>query len=256
MMGGDTARAGLAALCALALPTRCAACGQVDEIVCRGCGAEVDRCTWPGGARSVVPTPSPAGFPLTHAAAPYAGALARLVTAYKDDGRRDCAPLLGALLGEALDRSLLAAAGLGCSVEGREGPLLVVPVPSSARARRARGDAPLTQLAHEAVRGRPRGELLVRDALRMRRAVADQAGLTAGARMANLEHAMEVPAGCADGVAGSRCVVVDDVVTTGATLVEARRALLAGGAALVVGAALCATVRRSTHPPAGPHPGP
>jgi predicted amidophosphoribosyltransferase len=70
------------------------------------------------------------------------------------------------------------------------------------------------------------------------RAVADQAGLTTRERAANLAGALR-----ATGVAGLPVVVVDDVMTTGATLVEAARALAAGGHP-VAGAAVVAATRR------------
>ncbi|RSN55575.1 phosphoribosyltransferase family protein, partial [Actinomadura sp. WAC 06369] len=78
------------------------------------------------------------------------------------------------------------------------------------------------------------------DALRLRRRVADQAGLTAARRAANLRGAIEVRAP----VAGRRVVLVDDVVTTGASLSEAARALRAAGAEVVGAATVAMTPRR------------
>jgi predicted amidophosphoribosyltransferase len=131
-----------------------------------------------------------------------------------------------------------------------DGPVLLVPVPTSPNARRRRGDAPLAVLARAAAEGFGRHEVACGDVLRLRRRVADQAGLSAHDRRVNLEHAMEVEPGWEGVVAGAGCVLVDDVLTTGATLVEARRALLAGGASEVVAATICATERRS-HGPRG-----
>ncbi|KJY25776.1 phosphoribosyltransferase family protein, partial [Streptomyces katrae] len=65
--------------------------------------------------------------------------------------------------------------------------------------------------------------------LRLRRQVADQAGLGARQRWENLAGALEVRPGGTRMAAGARIVVVDDVVTTGATLEEAARALRAAG---------------------------
>ena len=84
---------------------------------------------------------------------------------------------------------------------------------------------------------------MLSDALVPRRRVADQAGLGARARAVNLEHALAVRPRWATVVAGASCVVVDDVLTTGATLVEATRALRSGGARTVVAATVCATQR-------------
>lgn len=77
----------------------------------------------------------------------------------------------------------------------------------------------------------------------MARGTADQAGLDRAARLANLSGAMAVSHSSV--VRGRRCVLVDDVLTSGATLTEARRALLAAGAERVDLAVAMVTVRRS-----------
>jgi predicted amidophosphoribosyltransferase len=83
------------------------------------------------------------------------------------------------------------------------------------------------------------------DALRLRRRVADQAGLTARQRQVNLDHAIELRPEWDATLVGASCLLVDDVLTTGATLVEATRALRRAGASEVVAASICATARRS-----------
>lgn len=239
----------LRTLADLALPASCAACRGPGGRLCSQCRHEVAESLWPVPRRAV-PSPCPARLPPTTAAAPFAGPLARLVTAYKDDGRRDCAGLLGALLASSLEAAVAADPGSRSVLAGGNGPVLVVPVPSSARSRRARGDAPLVTLADRAVSGYAPTELVVTDALVQRRRVADQAGLTAAQRAGNLEHSMAARPRWAPAVEGAACVVVDDVVTTGVTLVEAGRALRRAGAETVVAAVVCATQRRFA-PPSG-----
>jgi predicted amidophosphoribosyltransferase len=168
-----------------------------------------------------------------------------VVAAYKDDGRRDCAPLLGEYLARAVDAGVGACRPAVDVLAQHNGPLLVVPAPSSRASVRARGDAPLVALAAHAVRGFAADEAVVAEALRPRRRVADQAGLGARERAVNLEHSMVVQPHWAQAVEGAVCVVVDDVLTTGATLVEAGRALRSGGAVTVLAATICATQRRS-----------
>jgi predicted amidophosphoribosyltransferase len=73
------------------------------------------------------------------------------------------------------------------------------------------------------------------------RTVADQSGLTTRERAENLAGALR-----AVGRPGLPVVIVDDVMTTGATLVEAARALAAQGHQVVGAAVLAATKRRTT----------
>ena len=233
------------ALADLALPVGCAACGRPDHPLCPGCAADLGACLWPTGPVVVRPRPAPAGLPPVHSAGRYAGSLAAVVAAYKDDGRRDCAELLGALLAGSLDAAVRRCPELVTLLRDGDGPLLVVPVPSSASSRRRRGDAPLLALARQAVAGFGPAEALLADVLRPRRRVADQAGLGARERAVNLEHALAVRPRWRSVVRHATCVVVDDVLTTGSTLVEAARALRSDGAVVVAAATICATERRS-----------
>lgn len=235
----------IGALAALALPVGCASCGQPDESLCRACRLGLTTCLWAAGPRRCQPDPCPPSLPIVHAAGRYEGPLARIAAAYKDDDRRDCAGLLADLLGSAVDTAVRASSPHVRVLTAGNGPLLLVPVPSSAAARRRRGDAPLTALAAAVATGFHDHELVVAEALRPRRWVADQAGLNARERAVNLEHSMVVRHRWEQAVARSACVVVDDVLTTGATLVEAARALRSSGSGPVVAATVCATQRRS-----------
>jgi predicted amidophosphoribosyltransferase len=111
---------------------------------------------------------------------------------------------------------------------------------------RERGDTPITGLCRAAVAGlaeRPGPALRVAPALRHTRRVQDQAGLGTTERRGNLDGALSVIPLWQNVVRGRRCLLVDDVVTTGATLAEAARALRAAGSADVVAASLAATQR-------------
>lgn len=79
-------------------------------------------------------------------------------------------------------------------------------------------------------------------ALEHRRRVADQAGLGATDRAANLSGALQARFD----LNGLRLIVVDDVMTTGATLAEATRALRAAGAEVPATAVIAATARHTS----------
>lgn len=222
--------AALAGLVDLALPSSCAGCGADGRALCPACAAALA-----GPARTTRPDPSPVGLPPTWAVASYAGPVRSAVVAHKEEGRRAlCGPL-----GAALARSTRAAAA------EVSGPVLLVPAPSRGRAVRARGHDPTLRLARAAAAQLRRDglDVAVVRALRVRAGMLDQAGLGARDRAANLAGALRVSPSVAGLVAGRRVVVVDDVVTTGATLAEAARALRVSGAEVGAAAVVAATRR-------------
>ncbi|MFJ5302072.1 ComF family protein [Streptomyces sp. NPDC088350] len=115
------------------------------------------------------------------------------------------------------------------SRRGGDAPVLLVPVPSARGTVRARGHDPARRIAWAAAgelrrAGTPARVVAV---LRQRRWVADQSGLNSRERLDNLAGALEVVAGGARLLAGGRAVLVDDLMTTGASLREAARAVCA-----------------------------
>ncbi len=165
----------------------------------------------PGGPVAVPPV-----FALTR----YRGPARAAIIAGKERNRRDLPPALGAAIGNGLLR-LLAS---GAIAPPGAGALWLVPAPSRRGAARARGGDPVTAMATAAARvlaaaGRPAG---VAPCLRTARGAADSVGLDAPARLANLADRVRfVPAGSPPREAAA--VLVDDVLTTGATVASALR---------------------------------
>lgn len=223
----------LAAAGDLVLPRSCAGCDAPGASVCAHCRAELADLAL-ADLGPIAPSPVPPGWPGCTGTVRYEGLSARLARAFKDGERRDLVGVLGRLLADSVSRAVPS----GPPVTSK---LLIVPVPSSPAATRRRGDRPTLLLARRAANGLGPA-VLVESGLRMRRGTADQATLDRTARLANLSGAMWVPR--PDRLQGHRCVLVDDVLTSGATLTEGRRALLAAGAARVDLAVAMVTPRR------------
>ncbi|MFG2225571.1 ComF family protein [Streptomyces sp. NPDC048644] len=221
-------------LAGLVLPVDCAGCGRQRTELCAACHRALAR--GGRGAGRVRLAPRPRGLPEVWAGAVYADEVRAVLLAHKERGALRLAEPLGAALAGAVRRLGVRRAGAG--------PLLLVPVPSARKAVAGRGHDPVRRIALAATAELRRTGVAawVCAGLRQRRAVADQAGLSARQRSANVAGAIEVRGGVRGPSAAASVVLVDDLVTTGATLTEAARAVAAAGGE-AVGAAVVAAPR-------------
>lgn len=210
-------------------PIGCGGCGQADSRLCVTCLTALRAAVAP--AVEQLPQALAVVTAMT-----YVSPLAELFDAYKERGRADLAKELGALLRVSLRHATTELGLAKRSSEPRQ-PLLLIPAPSRRAARARRGYDHVPLLIERALpRARPVS------ALRHTRRVADQSALGRGQRAHNLVGAMVASPLVRD----RSCVVVDDLVTTGATLGEAARALRDAGAT-VLGAVAIARVERLYH---------
>lgn len=255
---GQAAAAALWDLAAVAAPVACVVCGSVDRSLCPACAAAVRRRTLhpfqaQDGAAALPAAEQPPGLPRADhddplpvlAAGAYGGGLARILLAFKNRGHTDLTGFLVPVLAGVL-RAAAAQASLASGSER----LVLVPVPGSAHSRRRRGYLPLAVLMRAVTRrGLLPPECSVLPLVRYRVALPafrggrkgprrTQKGLGSGGRRRNVRDTM---AARRPGLEGLNCVVVDDVLTTGATVGETVRALRAAGAHVWCAAVIAAT---------------
>lgn len=259
MRGLRTVRDWWADLTDLVLPAECGGCGRARAVLCPRCGTALS------GAPPcrVRPDPEPPGLPAVHAAAPYADEVRAALLAHKERGVLALAAPLGAALAGAVRAGLRAARtatdGAGPSDVGDirrvRDPVLLVPVPSARGAVRTRGHDPARRIALAAAGELRRTGVSARvpAVLRQRYAVADQSGLDARRRLDNLAGALAVAPGGGRLLLGGAVVLVDDLMTTGASLAEAARAVRAARTAAVesgAGPGTYGTARSAVYPAA------
>ena len=217
-----------------ACPTPCAVCRAWDtQRVCRDCRRHWTR-TFPRCPRCGDERPagaaaaagacdacrrSPPAFDRTVAALDFAFPWDGLITAFKFHDAIDLARVLAGCLHDAVER------------EGRDGADLVLPVPLSASRLRERGYNQAWELARRLARRQ--GLLALPDVLLRLRDTPQQSRLPRAGRADNVRGAFCVEPSRRSTVAGRRIALVDDVMTSGATLAAAAAEVRHAGAAAV-----------------------
>lgn len=212
----------------LLYPSECFVCGKGFVLpLCTECFNDL-AASAAGQGRERHGSPTGVRFRESRAPGEYAGPLKEMVLAFKDSDRRLAAPLAALM-----------------TISGGNDPAYLHPdaicfVPSSSRKLKERGYNPAGLLAAELGRilGRP-----VRDALRLIRKVSDQGSIPGSLRWSNVggafgPHGPSLPPG--------KVLLVDDVLTTGATANECARVLLRHGAESVH-VTVCARAELKNH---------
>lgn len=277
-------RAVLTDLVELVFPADCPGCGAAGPAtpLCRGCGSILAHST----VRPTAPDPPPPGLPPCHALGTYQGLLRELILSYKERGRLGLAGPLGRALAGAVRTAVTAgtaaaasagvtasavdtagagvAAGTGGAARpaaiggagvaasagvGAAAPVVLVPVPATGAAARARHGDHMLRLARSAARwlARDGTAAVVRRPLLALPRGADSTELTAAARIARADQAFRLRPGAVPSARVGPVVLLDDLITTGATLAGAARLLGAAEVPVTAAVTLAATQRR--HPP-------
>ena len=218
----------------IALPPLCPGCRDVvtDSGVCSTCWSKLSFIAPPYCPRLGIPfvydpgpgilsmqaIVNPPAFERARAAVRYDEVARQLVHAFKYNDRLDLGPMIGRWMARA-GQELLAGADA------------LVPVPLHWRRLWTRRFNQSGALAHHVARAS--GIAVAHGHLKRVKPTAHQVGLSRKDRAANVQGAFRVPAEAKAEVAGRRLVLIDDVLTSGATSDACARALLQAGAARV-----------------------
>lgn len=213
----DAARAAALDALAVLFPVECAGCGAPDRALCASCRA---RLATLGGRRELEDGTA------VFTALRYEGTVRRTILSLKEQGRTDVATALAGPLAATLVAAL--------RTEVRTGIELCT-VPPSRAAFRRRGYDPIALVLRRAGLPRARGVLV------SVRKHAQQKALGRAERRQNIVGSLAARRP----LVGRSFVLIDDVVTTGATLSEAVRAIRAAGGEVLFAVALANTVRRT-----------
>lgn len=200
----------------LVLPLECGGCGAPSVRWCAACARQL--AVKADEPHLVTPRVDP-GVPVLSLGR-YAGARREAIVAVKEHGRADLIAPLAVALQAGLERLLI------WGVVGT--PLTIVPAPTRRSAARRRGGDPVTRMSRAATAGlRDVPDIRVVQALRLRALARDSVGLSGADRQRNIAGRVKITKS-SKALAGA-VLVVDDIVTTGATASESVRVLNIAG---------------------------
>ena len=203
----------------LVLARTCAGCESPGTVLCEIC--------WANLTRGLIAHDLPDGESAL-ASTTYLGVGRNVIIAHKEHGCHALTPMLGILLARAVT-SLTAE------------PVTLVPIPPHAHSLAVRGTDPLADIVGAAVRClRSIGQPAAREPLLARaREGVSMKKLDRAARRESIESSFVVASRRRPHL--GHLIVVDDVITTGTTITEARRALERGGLTVLGAAAVAST---------------
>ena len=186
----------------LIFPTRCYGCNAIGLSICTLCRRE-----WiPHYYKTQTSALS------VHSALIYSPTASKIILAAKENGLQGADDFLIEAIIHVLNKARLDKAYF-----------TLVPVPSSRQSQRGRGRSFIVDLTKTISK---HTGIAVNDCLQVSRRVSDQSGLTRVERISNMQGAFSLRPGS---ILRGDAIVIDDVVTTGATLQEAARALNSQG---------------------------
>jgi predicted amidophosphoribosyltransferase len=196
----------------LVLPLECGGCGAPGRRWCLACAASL--VVHADEPVVIAPRLDP-GVPV-FSLGRYAGPRRAAIIAMKEHGRTDLIPPLAVAVHDGLTRLI----GWGIV----DAPLALVPAPTRRSAARRRGGDPVTAIARTAAVE----DVAVVSALRMRAFTADSVGLSPAQRQRNIAGRVRLRR-----TVSGEVLLIDDVVTTGATAGESVRVLQTAGVRVV-----------------------
>lgn len=210
----------LAELNTLLFPIRCYGCRDLGFAICSSC-----RKHWnPHIYKSQIENLS------VYSAIPYSVVARNILLAAKEENQKSADQLIIAALSKSLETAF------------RNVPVCaIVPIPSQSSSNRRRGRDFVTEITISVAR---QCGVAVLPLLQHQRAVRDQSKLDIAGRRDNLAMALAVKPEFSGNYSAEKVVILDDLLTTGATIREANRALTKGGFQVQAAVTACVALRR------------
>jgi predicted amidophosphoribosyltransferase len=204
----------------LLFPTRCFGCRELGYSICSQCRRQWNPHLYQSKVSDLV----------VYSAIPYSPVAKNILLAAKEQNIKSADQLIHIALRAALHE--LFQKYSSCAL---------VPIPSGRSANRRRGRDFINEIANTVAKD---FGVAVLPLLEHQRVIRDQSKLNIAGRRENLAMALTIKSGFPGKYTGENVVILDDLVTTGATIKEANRALTRGGFKVQAAATACVALRR------------